>query len=104
MRQEEGLYGEELFGYPSYKIADTVNKHTAFGIGIYYINTTGVYIFSHTALECPSVGEIYLKHVSARYFGGYGQINHTINSIKGYEDEAKNLAIELFISDPVEEN
>lgn len=98
MRYDEGYTGEEAFGYPSYKINKQVNNHKAYGLGIYYINTSGIYEKCYTGLETPYNDEIYLEHISARYFGGEGKFMYAVNNIKGYE-EGLNLIVEYFNKD-----
>lgn len=95
MRYKEGYTGEAAFGYPSYKVNNEIIDHKSYGVGIYFINTSGVYEKCYTALETPCNDEIYLKHISARYFGGEGRFVNTINDVKGYE-EGLNMTIELF--------
>ncbi len=94
-RVDEGYEGETAMGYPSYKISDNVINHKAHGIGIYFINTSGIEELVYTALETPCNEGIDLEHVSARYFGGEGRFLHTINDIKGYEEDL-NMTIESF--------
>ena len=88
--------GEAAFGYPSYKIGDNVINHKGYGIGIYYVNTSGKYETCYTGLETPYNNGIDLYHISARYFGGEGGFIYTINNIKGVEDGYKNKTIEHF--------
>lgn len=98
LRYDEGYTGEQAFGYPSYKIDDGVVNHKSYGVGIYYINTMTTYKIAYTGLETPCNDDIYLKHISTRYFGGNGRFMHCINGEDGVDDDPEdyNMTIELF--------
>ena len=87
MRDDEGLSDEERNGYPSYKINDEVNNHEAYGVGIYFVNTTDNTLYCFSAMEAPKNDEIYLKHLVSLNFSKNGEIVNTINSIQGEEIE-----------------
>ena len=95
MRDEDGVYGEAIFGYPSYKVSNDVINHNAFGVGVYFVNTTSATEKCYTAVEVPTNEGISFLHTSARYFGGPGGFLYCINNHKGYLDGA-NMHIELF--------
>ncbi len=67
-------------GYASYKVADTVNHHEAWGLGVY-----GVYIHSDTtcfnAYEAPNTPGIALHHLTSIWIIGkpVTEITHVIN-------------------------
>lgn len=48
-------------GYASYKVADSVNTHRAYGIGIYLVNYSDVNLSS--AIEVPVKGGIVMEHL-----------------------------------------
>ena len=57
----------EKNGFASYKVADGVTSHTAYGIGVYYVcNGTGIRMDS--AIEAPSAKGIRLIHMAAANF------------------------------------
>lgn len=59
--------GTRYFGYASYKIADEVQKHTAYGIGVYFVSDGAVYVLDH-AVEAPAAGQIALYHIALSVF------------------------------------
>lgn len=67
-------------GYASYKVADHVQTHNAYGIGVYYVcNGKGIQLDS--AIEAPSAKGINLFHMAVANFktnDGNG-INHIVN-------------------------
>ena len=93
MRDEEGLNDEEKNGYPSYKIDDSVINHEAYGIGIYFVNTTENTLYCYSAMEAPNNEEIYLKHLVSLNFSHNGEIVNTINDIQGEEIELGHFVV-----------
>lgn len=74
--------GQEYDGYASYKIADDVKKHTAYGIGVYFVSNGGTYVLDH-AVEAPAAEGIQLYHVALAVFSaptGAG-IRHFVNDL-----------------------
>jgi hypothetical protein len=49
-------------GYPGYKVADTVKKHEAWGLGIYCVFKQDN-IYADTAVEAPTSPDIHFHHV-----------------------------------------
>lgn len=70
-----------ITGYASYKIADRVKTHEAWGVGIYCVFWDAA-IIAHTAIEAPIVPGVNLHHkVTIRLNGKPGSgIRHIINS------------------------
>jgi hypothetical protein len=72
-------------GYASYKVADTVTSHQAYGLGIYavFINCTNISCFN--AIETPSNPQVNVHHMMDVYIAGNtsgsgtSQITHIIN-------------------------
>jgi hypothetical protein len=72
-------------GYASYKVADTVTSHQAYGLGIYavFINSTNISCFN--AIETPISPQVNVHHMMNVFIagttGGSGtsQITHVIN-------------------------
>jgi hypothetical protein len=68
-------------GYASYKVADTVTSHQAYGLGVYavFINTSGVSCFNviETPTNAPQVNVHHMMDVCI--VGNGGEIDHIIN-------------------------
>jgi hypothetical protein len=72
-------------GYASYKVANTVTSHQAYGLGVYavFINTGGAIISCFNAMETPTnapqvnVHDMMDVYISGN--GGTSQITHIIN-------------------------
>ncbi|NDV61800.1 adenylyl cyclase [Puniceicoccales bacterium CK1056] len=99
--QDLWMSGETL-GYASYKVADHVESHHAWGLGIYSFfgvradSDPGVRL--HSAIEGPEKPGIQFTHITT-FAGRYGGINHPINDF-GPRTDAK----ELKFFDPASEN
>ena len=62
-------------GYASYKVADTVTSHQAYGLGVYavFINTGGVIISCYNAMETPTNSQqVNVHHMMDVYITGNG--------------------------------
>ncbi len=74
----------EVKGYASYKLADDVREHQAWGLGIYSFfgvrqsRDPGVRLAS--AIESPDAPGVRFTHVTT-FAGGYGGIDHPLNSL-----------------------
>ncbi len=72
-------------GYASYKVANTVTSHQAYGLGIYavFINTGGAYISCYNAIETPTnAPQVNVHDMMDVYItgnGGSSVINYIIN-------------------------
>jgi hypothetical protein len=76
--QEAWKHGD-VNGYASYKVADTVQNHKAWGLGIYNTFREGP-IFADRAIEVPNNLNVQLKHMTTFYLSGKGGgILHVIN-------------------------
>mgnify|MGYP001081162875 CR=1 FL=1 len=83
-------------GYASYKVADHVINHKAWGLGIYSFfsgePTVSNNVRLENAMEVPGNRDIEITHIST--FGGlHGGINHTIN---GLGPTAENNTLKLY--------
>ncbi len=85
-------------GYASYKVSDGVQKHTAYGIGVYFVSRGGVYVLDH-AVEAPASGGISLHHIALALFSGPdgSGIAHFVNGhgdgiFKPYQVQKKQMA------------
>jgi len=71
-------------GYASYKVADTVQNHKAYGLGIYSFfhdePTVSNNVRLENAMEVPSHSGIEIIHIST-FAGLNGGINHSINGL-----------------------
>lgn len=69
----------ELHGYASYYVADGVETHTAYGIGIYSYNRDAI-VEEYCAMEVPEVDGMDLHNVCDVMITGNPGISHVINS------------------------
>lgn len=71
-------------GYASYKVADNVHHHEAYGLGIYSFfkgePTVSNNVRLENAMEVPNHSGIVIKHIST-FAGRNGAINHIINGL-----------------------
>ena len=71
-------------GYASYKVANNVQNHEAYGLGIYSFfrgePTVSNNVRLENAMEVPNHSGIFIKHIST-FSGRNGGINHTINGL-----------------------
>ena len=93
MRDDDCLSGAEKNGYPSYKINNAVINHEAYGVGIYFVNTTSNDLYCYSAMEAPQNEEIYLKHLISLNFTHNVGIVNTINSIEGEEVDGGHIVL-----------
>jgi hypothetical protein len=71
-------------GYASYKVADTVTSHEAWGLGIYsYFRDAAVKLDS--AIEAPSVNGVKLHNLTTVWLNGKegSEITHIVNNLGG---------------------
>jgi hypothetical protein len=66
-------------GYASYKVANTVTSHEAWGVGIYaYLRDHPNLVLGH-AIESPNTAGVKFHDMVTTVLGGAGNINHIIN-------------------------
>lgn len=74
--------GTEYEGYASYKVADSVNNHTLYGAGVYYVASSrleNVFNLDH-GIELPSNAGIHAEHMAIANFLSFGGgIRHIVN-------------------------
>lgn len=82
--------GQSYKGYASYKVADHVQNHTAYGLGVYYVARKGndenprTFTLDH-AIELPSNAGIRVEHMGIANFATFGDkktnggITHIVN-------------------------
>jgi hypothetical protein len=71
-------------GYASYKVADSVTTHEAWGLGIYsYFRDAPVKL--HSAIEAPAVPGVKLHNLTTVWLNGQegSEITHVINELGG---------------------
>jgi Carbohydrate binding module (family 6) len=69
-------------GYTSYKVADSVTSHQAWGVGIYCYFSTNSSVKVSSAIEAPASGlngAMFHNMTTVSLGGGVGEITHVIN-------------------------
>ncbi|ADQ45029.1 coagulation factor 5/8 type domain protein [Caldicellulosiruptor kronotskyensis 2002] len=75
--QESWMDGSEN-GYASYRVADSVNSHQAWGLGVYsYFRDADVKC--NSAIKVPAKPGVRIYHACSVYLAGYGEITHVVN-------------------------
>nr|WP_103887801.1 RICIN domain-containing protein [Actinacidiphila yanglinensis] len=70
-------------GYASYKVANTVTTHEAWGVGIYaYLRDHPNLVLGH-AIETPTTSGVKFHDMVTTVLGGAGNINHIIDNSGG---------------------
>ncbi|GAA1950682.1 RICIN domain-containing protein [Kitasatospora viridis] len=69
-------------GYPSYKVADSVTSHQAWGLGVYCYFSANPGVVADRAIEVPGSGSTFADMVTVS-LGGEGTISHVINGSGG---------------------
>ena len=81
--------GGEL-GYPSYKVANSVTSHQAWGTGVYCFFSTNSAVVADRGIEVPSTGTTFHDMIDVS-LGGTGTINHIINNNGGKVSSASTV-------------
>ena len=68
-------------GYASYKVADTVTSHQAYGLGVYSFFNQGVAILDERAIEVPVTAGVAFHDMVTVFLNGSGGISHVINNV-----------------------
>lgn len=78
--QEEWMsHDGDVNGFASYKVADGVDSHEAYGLGIYLYNRDAA-VDLHSAMEVPEDAEnIYIYHICTVMITGNPGMSHVIN-------------------------
>jgi hypothetical protein len=66
-------------GYPSYKVANSVTSHQAWGTGVYCYFSTNSSVVADRGIEVPAGGTTFHDLIDVS-LGGTGTINHIINN------------------------
>jgi hypothetical protein len=77
---QEAWQHDGVNGYASYKVADSVKTHEAWGVGIYCVFRAGS-ILSENAIEAPTAPGIKMNHLFTIKLGGQAGsgISHVMN-------------------------
>lgn len=67
-------------GYASYKVADSVNSHEAYGLGI-YSNFTGGIVSMESGIEVPDKPGVKIRHATTVSLNKRGEISHIVNAM-----------------------
>ncbi len=78
--QSAWMQGPGMNGYPSYKVADSVTTHNAWGVGVYSFFHNNVH--ADNAIETPTAPGVVMTHLMT-YGSGTGGINNIINGMYG---------------------
>ncbi len=78
--QEAWSDGDRL-GYASYRVADDVTTHTAFGLGVYSYFNQGVDIRVASGIQTPAGPGIAFRSMTSVFLNGSGGIEHVINDV-----------------------
>jgi hypothetical protein len=81
--------GGEL-GYPSYKVANSVTSHQAWGTGVYCFFSTNSGVVADRGIEVPATGTTFHDMIDVS-LGGTGTINHIINNSGAKVSSAANV-------------
>jgi hypothetical protein len=79
-------------GYASYKVANTVTTHEAWGIGVYCYFNVDPTIKCYSGIEAPVNAGVKIHDMVTVSLGGVGEITHVINSTGGPSNTATNVA------------
>ena len=70
-------------GYASYRVADTVTTHRAFGLGVYSYFNQGTPIVEESAIQAPTAPGVQFTDMVSVFLAGDGSIAHVINDAGG---------------------
>ena len=88
--QADWMDGSE-YGYPSYKVADTVTSHLAMGLGVYCFFNVNPSVQLTNALEVPSPLLSSMQDLTTVSLGGTGTIDHLINGLGTPANSSSNI-------------
>jgi len=66
-------------GYASYKVANSVTSHQAWGVGVYCFFNVNNAIKLGNGFEAPNTSGVQFHHLTTVSLGGVGEITHIIN-------------------------
>jgi hypothetical protein len=80
-KQADWMPSPQVNGWASYKVADTVTSHEAWGLGIYSVFKRGVFL--DNAIEAPNAAGVRFHDIITVCIGVNGGITNVINGIGG---------------------
>lgn len=80
-------------GFASYKVANSVTSHEAWGLGVYCFFSTDSSVSLASAIEAPNTSGINFFDMTTVSLGGVGEITHVINNTGSAANSSSNLAI-----------
>jgi hypothetical protein len=80
-------------GYSSYKVADTVTSHQAYGVGVYCYFNVNPSVKLNNAIEVPTSGlnGAMIHNMTTVSLGGVGEITHVIDGFGGAANSSNNV-------------
>ncbi|MGW2645588.1 coagulation factor 5/8 type domain-containing protein, partial [Streptomyces sp. NPDC001393] len=79
-------------GYASYKVANSVTSHEAWGVGVYaYLRDNPSVVLGH-AIEVPTTSAVKFHSMVTTVLGGDGTINHIIDDTGNQVTPSSNVA------------
>ncbi len=80
-------------GYASYKVANTVTSHQAYGVGVYCYFNVNTSVKLNNAIEVPTAGlnGLMLHNMTTVSLGGKGEITHVIDGFGGSANATTNV-------------
>jgi len=87
-------------GYASYKVADTVRTHEAWGLGVYCFFNTNKNVKLGSGIEAPTAPGVKLHAMTTVSLGGVGEITHVINDLGSTANASKTNCTVAEFSNP----
>lgn len=78
-------------GYASYKVANHVKSHHAYGLGIYCWFDDNPQVKLHSAIEAPVRRSVVFQDMTTVSLGGKGEITHVWNNLGARADDQNNV-------------
>lgn len=66
-------------GYASYRVADDVTRHAAYGLGIYSFFNQGADIWAESGVQAPRTAHVTFESITTVMLNGAGGIRHQVN-------------------------
>ncbi|KOG91143.1 coagulation factor 5/8 type domain-containing protein, partial [Streptomyces varsoviensis] len=79
-------------GYAAYKVADSVTRHEAWGLGSYCFFNVNPAVAAEHAFEAPRAPGVRFHDMVTVSLGGTGTIHHIVNDAGGPSNSARNVA------------
>jgi hypothetical protein len=79
-------------GYTAYKVADSVTRHEAYGLGSYCFFNVDPSVTAERAVQAPNRPDVRFRSMVTVSLGGNGTIRHVINDRGGPSDSSTNVA------------